>query len=162
MCSAQYRSRVWPLIFSITKPSQSMLTPYCQMVPGSSVSGSSTDARRPLKTLGVPVISWYRVNRSLMNQYPSPLVWFISWRTVGWAAGARSTGVSPSKPVRTFTLPKAGSTEATVWSRSRRPCSTSWSAAALAIALVIEAMRIMVSSRAGASPSTLSRPAAPS
>jgi len=38
------------------------------------------------------------------NQYDSPDVWLMSWRTVALPFGRRRRGVSPSKPSRTCRL----------------------------------------------------------
>jgi hypothetical protein len=75
-------------------------------------------------------------------------VWFISWRIVAALAGARKIGRSPSNPSSTCSSANSGSTDATVAFRSRRPCSTSWRAPIVAGALVIDALRNIVSGAA--------------
>jgi hypothetical protein len=72
----------------------------------------------------------------------------ISWRTVAALAGARRRGVSPSKPSSSGSRPNSGRIDATLASSASRPCSTSCSAAVVATALVIEALRNSVCSSA--------------
>ncbi len=86
-----------------------------------------------------------------------------SW-IVGGRLGARRRGASPSHPSSTCSSANSGSTSCTGVSSASAPSSTSWSAATVVIAFVIEAMRNIVSgptSGASGSPARR-RPAAPS
>ena len=148
--SARYASRVCPDTASTTRPSQSLLMPYSQRVPGSVCNGVASDVRRPLSTLGVPVTSWYFVRSGLTNQYPWPAVWVSRWRIVACVLGARRRGSSPSHPSSTCRSFQAGRIDPTSSSRLSRPCSISCNAAALASALVIDAMRNRASVLSGA------------
>ncbi len=89
-------------------------------------------------------------------------MWVTRWRTVACDAGARSFGVSPSKPSSTWISANSGRYLATGSSRSRLPCSTSWSAAVVVTIFVIDAIRSIVSAVMGSSDSTERTPAAPS
>ena len=159
--SARYVSRVCRDTASTTRPSQSLLMPYSQRVPGSDCSGVASDVRSPLSTLGVPVTSWYFVRSLLTNQYPWPAVWVSRWRIVAGVFGARKRGSSPSHPSSTWRSFQAGRIDPTSSSRLNRPCSISCNAATLASALVIDAIRNRASVlRASPSPSARVDPAA--
>ena len=85
-----------------------------------------------------------------------------SSRIVAWRAGGRRRGSSPSKPSRTWSSPNSGRTSETGCSSESSPASMSWSAAALTIDLVIDAIQIIVSGTTSWPSSTLRTPKAPS
>ena len=68
MCSAKYASSDWPLAASTTRPSQSVLMPYSNCVPGSATSGAAKIAFEPESTLGVPVAASQRTMSAFQNQ----------------------------------------------------------------------------------------------
>ena len=80
---------------------------------------------------------------------------------VARVAGGRSRGVSPSKPVSTWRPANSGQYSATGAFRSRRPCSTSWSAATVHGSLVIDMSRNSVSVVTGSLSPAARGPAAP-
>ena len=99
---------------------------------------------------------------AFQNQYATPEVWLASCRTVAFVFGARSRGVSPSKPSSTCSFANSGRYFSTGSSRSSLPSSTSCSAAVVATILVIEAIRNVVSGVTVSEPPATRGPAAPS
>ena len=86
----------------------------------------------------------------------------MSWRIVAFVAGARRIGLpSSSKPSRTCSFPNSGRIDSTVASRSSSPASTSCSAVVVATALVIDALRNMVSGPAAPADPSYSTPPLP-
>ena len=61
-------SSATPEAASTTLPSQSVLMPYCQHVPGSAVSGAVKMTLAPDSTFGVPVADSQRTTSSLKIQ----------------------------------------------------------------------------------------------
>ncbi len=101
-------SSVWPLAASITLPSQSVLMPYSNIVPGSATSGAVKMTLSPESTFGVPVAASQRTMSAFQNQYEAPEVCVTRCRTVAFDAGGRSRGVSPSNPSSTCTSAHSG------------------------------------------------------
>jgi hypothetical protein len=116
----------------------------------------------PDMTFGVPVTCSQRTMSAFQNQYARPEVCVARCRTVASPDGARSRGVSPSKPSSTWRSAKSGQYCATGASRSRVPRSICCSAATVATIFVMEAMRSGVSGVTGSSASARRGPAAPS
>ena len=156
-------SSVVPATASTTRPSQSVLIPYSNRVPGSATSGARKAAMSPGTTLGRPVTCSYFTMSAFQNQYDSPDVWVSRCRTVARERGARSRGVSPSKPSRTWRSSKSFTYSATGAARSSSPRSTCCSAAVVATILVIDMIRNCVVVDTGTGPpSPRCTPAAPS
>ncbi len=68
MPSLTATSSVTPLAASTTFPSQSMLIPYSNLVPGSASIGAVKMTLEPDSTVGVPVAASHRWRSALQNQ----------------------------------------------------------------------------------------------
>jgi hypothetical protein len=68
LASLGREQRVTPLTASTTLPSQSVLIPYSNFVPGSATNGAVKMTFEPDDTLGVPVTDSQRTRSAFQNQ----------------------------------------------------------------------------------------------
>ena len=61
-------SSPWPATASMTLPSQSVLMPYSNVVPGSATSGALNASAKPGTTFGIPVTASYLARSAFQNQ----------------------------------------------------------------------------------------------
>ena len=135
-----------PLTAATTWPTQSILMPYSQRVPGSKVSGTESAIFFPEPARGKFMVLRYLAESTFQMSDVKPAVCVSNWRKVIWAFGACNKGWPlESQPVKSFTPASSGKNLAAGSSSVSLPCSTSCMAAAPTMGLVIEASQNTVS-----------------